>query len=392
MSRPESRHESRLRVLVSGRIAAPPHQGGATWAVLQYLLGLRELGHDVWFVEPIAAEQIEPAGTALACSVNAAYAGRVLSELGFARRWAVVAESTAQTAGLHYGSLADAHFDVHVNLSGCLRDAELTDRIPVRIYVDLDPAFTQVWHAIDGHDLGFAGHTHFATVGWGIGTPSCPVPTCGLTWHHTLPPVVLSRWTPGAEITRPAMTTVANWRSYGSAVLDGVHYGQRAHSFREFVDLPHATHVALAPALAIDPGEVDDLAALDKGGWQLVDPAAVARTPHDYRDFVRASRGELSIAKSGYVASRSGWFSDRSACYLASGRPVVALDTGFGRRLPTGTGLLSFSTPAEAVDALERVDADYARHAAAARRIAVDEFDSAVVLGDLLRHAGVGNA
>jgi hypothetical protein len=381
----------RLRILVSGRIASTPNQGGATWAVLQYLVGLRELGHDVWFVEAIPAAQVCPAGAGLAGSDNVAYAERVLSRLGFGGRWAAVAEGTTQAAGLDYRSLAAGRFDVHVNLSGCLREPELVAAIPVRIYVDLDPAFTQVWHGVDGHDLGLDGHTHFATVGSGIGTPACPVPTGGIGWYHTLPPVVLSRWTPAAGITRPAMTTVANWRSYGSTVFDGVSYGQRAHSFRAFLDLPRATHVALRPALAIDPGEVEDLAALARGGWSLVDPAAVAGSPEAYRDFVRSSRGELSIAKSGYVASRSGWFSDRSACYLASGRPVVAQDTGFGRRLPTGEGLLAFSTTAEAVDALERVDADYARHSAAARRIATDELDSAAVLGDLLHHAGVGN-
>jgi hypothetical protein len=194
----------------------------------------------------------------------------------------------------------------------------------------------------------------------------------------------------GGVVTRSAMTTVGNWRSYGSTTWGEVPYGQRAHSFREFFDLPRSTHVALAPALAIDPAEHADLAALANGGWSLLDPAVLSATPGAYRHFVRSSRGELSIAKSGYVTSRSGWFSDRSACYLASGRPVVAQDTGFGQRLPTGDGLLAFATVGEAVEALEQVDAEYARHAAAARRIAEVELDSAIVLGDLLHHAGVG--
>ena len=383
-----ARTGGRLRILVSGRIAATPHQGGATWAVLQYLLGLQELGHEVWFVEPVPERQTSPAGAGLARSANAAYARRVLSGAGVDRRWALLAEGTRQTVGLDYPALEAARWDVHVNLSGCLRNPTLTERIPVRIYLDVDPAFTQIWHAVDGLDLGLAGHTHFATVGCGIGTAACPVPAAGIDWYHTLPPVVLSHWTDGAAITRHAMTTVANWRSYGSVTFCGVVYGQRAHSFRAFFDLPGATRVALAAALAIDPGETADLAALARGGWELIDPATVAATPGAYRRFVRSSRGELSIAKSGYVASRSGWFSDRSACYLASGRPVVAQDTGFGARLPTGEGLLAFSTTGEAAEALDRVDADYPLHAAAARRIAVDELDSAAVLGDLLAHAG----
>jgi len=382
--------DDRLRILVSGRIGGTPFQGGATWAVLQYLLGFRELGHQVWFVESIPVEQLTPIGTDVARSSNASYCERVLSDVDLADRWALVVEGTSQTVGVDYSTLAAARFDVHVNLSGCLDHPELTDRIPVRIYVDMDPAFTQVWHEADGHDLGLGDHTHFATVGWGIATPSCPVPTAGFRWYHTLPPVVLGRWTADGGITRHAMTTVANWRSYGSVEWEGVRYGQRAHSFRAFFDLPLATDVALAPALAIDPAEHADLAALARGGWSLIDPATVASTPGAFRDFVRSSRGELSIAKSGYVASNSGWFSDRSACYLASGRPVVAQDTGFGRRLPTGEGLLAFSTLEEAVEALEQVDADYDRHAAAARRIAGDELDSANVLGALLDHAGVG--
>jgi hypothetical protein len=379
-----------LRILVSGRIADTPGQGGATWAVLQYLLGLRELGHDVCFVEAIAPAQLRPTGADVACSANAAYAARVMANFGFASRWALLVAGTTRTAGLDFASLAASRFDVHINLSGCLQHPQLTDGIPVRIYVDLDPGFTQVWHSVDGHDVGLEGHTHFATVGSAIGTEACRVPTGGIHWHPTLPPVVLSHWPPGAAITRPAMTTVANWRSYGSTECNGVAYGQRAHSFRSFFDLPRTTAIALAPALAIDSAECADLAALERGGWSLVDPAIVAGTPDSYRDFVRGSRGELSIAKSGYVASRCGWFSDRSACYLASGRPVVAQDTGFDRCLPTGDGLLTFTTPAEAVVALERVDADYALHAAAARRIATDELDSAVVLGALLDHAGVG--
>jgi len=380
-----------LRILVSGRIASTPGQGGATWAVLQYLIGLRELGHQVWFVEAIPASRLCPAGIDLACSTNAVYAARVLSEFDFDGRWALMVEDTTTTVGCEYSLLASTRWDVHVNLSGCLDEPGLTGRIPVRIYVDVDPAFTQLWHEVDGHDLGLAGHTHFTTVGLGIGTPTCPVPTGAHTWQHTLPPVVLSQWTEGAAITRPAMTTVANWRSYGSVEWNDVTYGQRAHSFRAFFDLPRATTMRLAPALAIDPAETGDLAALDRAGWELVDPTAVAGTPRAYRDFVRSSRGEFSIAKSGYTVSRSGWFSDRSACYLASGRPVVTQDTGFDTRLPTGEGLMVFSTPAEAVEALDRVDADYPRHAAAARRIAVDELDSAMVLSDLLRTAGVGH-
>lgn len=382
MSRPP------LRILISGRVGSAPRQGGATWAVLQYVLGLQELGHTVHFVEAVPPSELRPRGVPLVRSVNAGYCAAVLSNAGLSQRWALVVEGTDTTVGLSYPQLRAGRWDVHINLSGCLRDRELTDTIPVRAYLDLDPAFTQLWHQVEGHDLGFEGHTHFATVGWGIGEPDCPVPTGGIGWYHSLPPVVLSHWTPAGPIARDAMTTVANWRSYGSLVHSGIQYGQRAHSFRDFFSLPARTSVPLRPALAIDPAETDDISALREHGWIVMDPRPVSASPAAYRNFVRTSRGEFSIAKSGYVQSRSGWFSDRSACYLASGRPVVAQDTGFGRRLPTGWGLLSFTTPEEAALALERVGADYALHARAARRIAADELDSAVVLGALLEHLG----
>jgi hypothetical protein len=321
-------------------------------------------------------------------SVNADYCAAVLSDAGLGQHWALLVEGTGKTVGLSYPQLRAGRWDVHINLSGCLRDRELTSTIPVRAYVDLDPAFTQLWYQVEGHDLGFEGHTHFVTVGSGIGERDCSIPTGGIRWYHSLPPIVLSHWTPDGPIVHDAMTTVANWRSYGAVVHDGVQYGQRAHSFREFFSLPARTPVPLRPALAIDPAETDDLSALRDHGWLVIDPRAVSASPAAYHNFVRTSRGELSIAKSGYVHSRSGWFSDRSACYLASGRPVVAQDTGFGRRLPTGSGLLSFTTTEEAVHALERVHADYTLHSRAARRIAADELDSAVVLGALLDHLG----
>ena len=390
MSRPPS--AGGLRILVSGRIGSTPYQGGATWAVLQYLLGLRSIGHDVWFVEQLAAEDVVPFVPHRAGSVNAAYCAEVLTRHGFGGRWSLLGPTCDRSAGLDRAALGRTDWDVHVNLSGCLRLPELTSRVPVRIYVDLDPGFTQIWHDVDGHDLGFDGHTFFATVGAGVGTPTCTVPVGATTWHHLLPPVFLDAWATDTPPSLAAMTTVGNWRSYGSVTWQGEYLGQRAHSFRSFAGLPGMTAVPLAPALAIDAAEVKDLALLRRCGWDLLDPSDVASTPDDYRTFVRASSGELSIAKSGYVRCRSGWFSDRSACYLAAGRPVVAQDTGFGTALPVGDGLLAFTTPEEAADALDRVAADPAHHAAAARALAIDHLDARVVLDDLLVSAGAGNA
>jgi hypothetical protein len=268
-----------------------------------------------------------------------------------------------------------------------LTDESLLDGIAVRAYVDLDPAFSQLWHE-QGVDVRFAGHTHYATVGQALGRPTCPIPTCGFDWIPTVPPVVLDRWQPADAVTRDAWTTVGNWRSYGSITHDGVFYGQKAHSLRSLIDLPERTEEHLALALAIDPEERRDLEELARRGWQLLDPAQVAGTPAEYASFVCGSKGELGVAKAGYVVSRSGWFSDRSVSYLASGRPVVAQDTGFTDFIESGNGLLPFTTTDDAARAIEDVTRDYPRHARAARRLAAEHFDSDRVLTRLLEAVG----
>jgi hypothetical protein len=269
-----------------------------------------------------------------------------------------------------------------------LTDQELIGRIPVRVYLDLDPAFVQLWHAVQGIDMRFAGHTHFVTVGLALGQSGCSVPTCGLPWLTTLQPVVLGHWPVAEGVTHDALTTVGNWRGYGSVEHEGVFYGQKAHSLRPLLALPTRTREKFLLALAIHPGEAKDLEALAGNGWGLIDPARVAGTPGEYRNFLQTSKAEFGIAKGGYVASRCGWFSDRSACYLASGRPVLAQQTGFDRHLPTGEGLFAFATIDDVLAALESLNSDYRRHARAARAIAEDYFDSDRVLSRLLEMVG----
>jgi len=381
---------SRLRIVVSGMIAADPHQGGAVWAVLQYVLGLRDLGHDVFLIEPIASKAVRPPGAALADSINARYFRDVAARFQLTGRAALVRQDPRETVGLEYRSLLEvaARSDLLVNISGMLADPALLERIPRRVYLDLDPAFNQLWHAVQGIDIRLAGHTHFATVGSLIGTPACHIPTCGRQWLPTWQPIVLSEWPAMPPRPYAAWTTVGNWRGYGSIAYDGVMYGQKAHSFRRFMDLPQRTRELLRPALSIHPAETTDLDALRAGGWDLVDAAAVAGTPDRYRGFIQESKGELGIAKSGYVESRCGWFSDRSVCYLASGRPVVAQDTGFSRRLPTGDGLFAFNTLGEAAAALEAASVDYVRHCRRARQVADAFFRSDFVLSTLLERVG----
>jgi hypothetical protein len=357
--------KSKLKILVSGMMAGDPYQGGATWAVLQYVLGFRRLGHDVWFVEPVK--------DATGC---ADYFQQVVTEFDLTGR------ATLNTTD----DVCDA--DLLLNISGMLTDEALLSRIPVRVYLDIDPGFNQLWHAAQGINMRFAGHTNFVTIGLAIGRPECPVPTCGLPWITTLQPIVLEHWPVANVITHDALTTIGNWRGYGSVEQAGVFYGQKAHSLRPFFALPMLTPEKFLLAMSIHPDEKKDLAALVANGWQLMDPRVVARSPASYREFIQQSKAEFGIAKSGYVASRCGWFSDRSVCYLASGRPVIAQETGFSRFLPTGKGLHAFQTTEDVLTAIAAINSDYQEHARMARAIAEEHFDSDRVLTKLLEKLG----
>src|SRR5262245_13196689 len=283
--------KARRTVLVSGMIAAVPRQGGATWAVLQYLLGLRRLGHDVYFVEPIEKSALQPPGAPLAESANAAYFRQVVQEFALEGRAALLLAGTEETVGVGFDRLHEltGRADVLLNIAGLLTEERLTAHPPVRVYLDLDPAFSQLWQATQHIDMRFDGHTHFVTVGQAIGEADCKVPMCGRAWITTLQPVVLSEWPVAEDITYDGLTTVANWRGYGSIEHDGVVYGQKAHSLRRFIGLPTLTPIRFMLALAIHADERPDLAALARKRWHRLDPAVVAGTPAAYRRFIQAS-------------------------------------------------------------------------------------------------------
>jgi hypothetical protein len=370
---------SGLRIIVAGMVAGDPYHGGASWAVLQYVLGLERLGHDVVLVEPV--RRVTPD--------IARYFRQIVGEFRLEDRAALL-DAGGETMGLPYPALRAAAQRAHllVNISGLLRDPALTEPIPRRVYLDLDPAFTQLWHAVEAIDMGFDLHTHHASLGTALGQDSCPVPTCAIDWIPTLPPVVLDHWPVADAISHDAFTTVGNWRAYGSVEHEGVVYGQKAHSLRRLVRLPTLTSERFVLALAIHPDEVDDLAELRRNRWQIVDPGEVAGTPADYRRFVQGSKAEFGLAKSGYASARCGWFSDRSACYLASGRPVLAQDCGFGNALPVGAGLLAFTGVDDALAGIEELRRDYSKHARAARALVEEWLESDRVLTRLLEAVG----
>lgn len=255
------------------------------------------------------------------------------------------------------------------------------------VFVDIDPGYPQMWRELGLADM-FEGHDQFVTIGENIGRDDCAIPDCGLDWITTPPPVILEAWpfTPGGT----AFTTVATWRNpYGTVTWNGETYGSRVHEFRKFAELPRLVDAEFELALAIDAAEVDDLALLDRNGWRLVDPTRVAGTAASYRSYIQGSRAEICVAQSMYVATRSGWLSDRSLCYLASGKPVLAQDTGFSDNYPVGEGLVSFSTLEEAATGVEEIERNYERHSRAARELAEQHFDSRKVISRLLERLGV---
>ncbi len=383
----------RETIIIAGSLAQRPHIGGHSWVFLQYLLGFRRLGFDVLFVdrlEPEMCVDTEGERTCLRSSVNLSYLAEVMERFGLGDQWSLLHDGGREVVGRSRDEIVDAarRSALLLNVMGFLDDEEILAAAPLRAFLDIDPGFGQMWRELGLHDA-FRGHDRYVTIGERIGAPDCPIPTCGIDWVTTKPPVELSEWPREAE-PGSAFTTVASWRgAFGPLEYEGRSYGMRVHEFRHFFELPARTSARFEVALDIDEAEVDDLRQLEANGWTLIDPRAAAGDPWRYRDYVHRSAAELMVAKNLYVDTRSGWFSDRSACYLASGRPVLAQDTGLDGLLPAGEGLLTFSTLEEAVAGVGEISGDYKRHSRAAREIAEEHFAAERVLPRLLDKLGV---
>jgi hypothetical protein len=370
-------------IVVAGALAQRPRLGGHTWVFLQYLLGLRRLGWDVLFLdwlEPSMGD-VEP---------SLAYLRGVMERFGLGDAFAVLDKS----AGAMHGVPRDAALEhtrrsvALLNVMGYLDDPELLAAAQKRVFVDIDPGFTQMWQEAGLADL-LAGHDEYVTVAENMGRAGCSVPSCGVDWITSRQPVVLEQWQRNSA-SGEEFTSVGAWRGpYAPVEFAGRTYGLRVHEFRRFVSLPELTGAGFELALEIDPGEERDLTRLAEAGWRLVEPRAVAGDPWSYRSYIRGSRAEFMVAKNMYVDTASGWFSDRSACYLASGKPVLAQDTGLRDLYPTGDGLIVYSTLDEAVAGVDEIRAHYDHHSRAAREIAEEYFDSDRVLTGLLQKLDV---
>ena len=369
----------RPRIAVGGAVAQKPGAAGHAWQFLNYLLGFRRLGYDVLLVDRVDGPPERGVG----------WVARVLGEAGLDGAWSVDLGGGAHAGMARREALAFlAGADVLINVMGFITDEELLAAAPRRVFLDTDPGFPQMWSALGLADV-MAGHDAHVTIAERIGARDCTLPDCGLDWITTPQPVVLGEWPARPAGSGTRFTSVASWRgAYAPVDYGGRMYGLRVHEMRRFAELPRLAGGTFELALDIHPSDAADAELLRGGGWTLVAPPAVAATPGAYRRFVQGSDAEVMVAKGIYVDTRGGWVSERSLCYLASGRPVVAQDTGFTECHPCGEGLLPFSTLEEAVGAVEAIRTEPARHSAAARELARERFGSDRVLSRLLDRVG----
>lgn len=373
------------RLVVVEDFAGPSvvHRGGQAMRVLQVLEGLRRLGHDILLVE-FLSEATPPDAVA--------YFHQALNGRWDPRRAAMLDASTGQAiAGVPSEEVrrfaADAQALISLAAHYRREPWPLLGDLQPRILFEQDPGYTHLW-ADDGDPLDIFGEhdVHF-TVGANVGTALSSIPASGIDWRALWPPVVLDWWPVGAIVERDRFTTVGAWRDYGYLEFDGQILGPKVEEFQKFLDLPRHAGEQLELTLAIDEDD-PDREMLREYGWRLEDPALVG-TPELYRAYVTSSLAEFSCAKGGYVGTHSGWFSDRSACYLAAGRPVVLQATGFEDLLPTGEGAFAVHDVDEAAAAIAEVRGDYARHSRAARRLAEEFFDAEPLLARMLEGAGL---
>jgi hypothetical protein len=366
---------------------------GVGFQALHYLVGLDRLGYDVYYIEDSGSPPYNPLAKSNSedCSYNVAFIRRMMEQFHLGDHWAYWDLQHNMSYGLPLEKLRTLYgeADALINLCGgtWLRDEHLD--CPIRIYLETDPARPQIEISQGNNKTKglLAAHTHHFTYAENLGRPGCPLPLNGLKWNMTRPPVVLDLWpfhyTPHAE----NFTTVATLEHAEDIMFQGQKYYWSKHRyFLCFQDLPAVTLQKFEIAAQASESVKHQLT---EKGWSLIDALEISLDLQSYHNYISSSRGEFTVAKEVFARTQSGWFSDRSACYLAAGKPVITLETGFSQFIPTGDGLFAFATLEEAAAAVRAIDADYAHHCQAARRTAAEYFAADRVLGKLLQDAGI---
>ena len=384
---------AKRRIVVLHFVAQMP-MAGIAWQALQYLIGLEQLGYEAIYIENHGANPYDPRANSVMmdCAYNVEFLKTSLERFGFAGRWAYWDAINDVYHGMSreqvFQTLKES--DALINLCGATRLRDEHMACPVRIMVDTDPVYEQIKYAkADPAARAYLdAHTHFFTYGENIEGPGWIVPLCGVPWKPTRPPVALQLW-PAADGAPACFSTIATWENKGKDIeFEGQRYVWSKHvNFLRMLDVPKDAGTCFTMAMLPPTAEIE--AQVTGAGWTLTDPRAVSASIDAYGDFIRGSRGEFTVAKDIYVRPKSGWFSDRSVCYLASGRPVVTMATEFSRFYPVGEGLFEYADKAGALDAIARVNADYPRHAKAARRMAEEFFAADRVVGAMMQDVGL---
>lgn len=376
------------RIVVGSYAVRFPLGGYLSW-VLQWLVGFQRLGHEVYFVEKSgwANSCYDPSTDVMSddCSYGVAALSALLTSYGLKGKWCYV-----DAAGEYYGldrvqieaAFKSAELFVDMGTHGSwLAEAAETG---LRVLVDGDPGHTQFKELLEGTAL--PEYDYYYTVGRNVGRPGSTVPTLGRQWRPIFDPVVVDLFPYQESSPDAPFTTMMVWQSYEPVEFGGVSYGMKDVEFARFIDLPRRTAASFELTLG---GNDLPTERLEEYGWRLAIPNAVTATFDRYREYLAASRGEFSVNKNVYVATNSGFFSERSAAYLASGRPVVMQDTGFSEHLPCGKGLIAVRTVEQAAAAIEEINRDYASHSRRAREIALDYLETGQVLGKFLGDLGI---
>lgn len=384
---------SRGRIVVL-HFAGQMPLAGIAWQAMHYILGLERLGYEAWYVEDHGANPYDPRlnSVVMDCAYNVDTVRRMMERYGLGGRWAY----WDAINDVYHGLGRDEVFrlyreaDALVNLCGAVRLRDEHMACPRRLMIDTDPVYEQIKYAeADPAARAYLdAHTHFFTYGENVGGPGWIVPLCGIPWKPTRPPVVLEEWPTDAEAP-DCFSTIATWENKGKNIaFAGESYVWSKHvNFLRFIDMPQRRRQCFTMAML--PPTPDIEADLAGKGWRLVDPRPVSASMESYAQFICGSRGEFTVAKDIYVRPDSGWFSDRSVCYLAAGRPVITMKTGFSRFYPVGEGLFEFADADEAAAAVDAINADYPRHSRAARMMAAEYFGSDAVISRLLAEAGL---
>ncbi|MDX6767218.1 MAG: hypothetical protein SFU85_10560 [Candidatus Methylacidiphilales bacterium] len=371
-------------VIAVGFAGHPIAAAGNSWFFLQWVLGFRDLGWEVWLVESLPSAKLiddrwQPARPGL--SANERHWQATLTRYGLHDHATLLIDD--QAANLEEARDFAANADVFLNMSGHFRSTVIQFPRAKKVYLDVDPAFTQIWAEVYGSDMNFAGHDVFFTVGSRLGKDDCRAPHLGINWKHTFPPVCLGHWPETRDDDFTRLTTVAHWQGYSWCEWKGEWYTGKSEQFALYREVPQKTQVPLEIATEIADNR-EELQKYAEAGWHLSDARSVCADFPSYEAFIRGSGGEFSAAKGGYVKSRCGWFSDRSVCYLAAGRPVIVESTGLEPDLPPQAGLHYFRTLEEAVRACGTVRENYPAERRGARKLAETVFSSRVVIPKML--------